>query len=95
MAAKGEQVDLSELAQTKHVNSDTKSSTADQETLPVNGTPNATTKQTQTVAGAQPASNPTTTAPFSAHTQATPASTSSAPAPGNAMPQALLNTGNL
>jgi molybdopterin-biosynthesis enzyme MoeA-like protein len=93
MAAKGEQVDLSELAQTEIVNNDTKVLKDDQESLPVNGTSKATVKQPQTVAGARPASNPTTTAPSDFTAQVAPATTTGAPVMGTAMPQALLNTG--
>jgi hypothetical protein len=95
MAAKGEQVSLSELAQTEQVNSDTQALEHDQEALPVNGTPNATIKQSQTVAGAQPASNPTITATSASTAEAAPTTATGAPVIGTAMPQALLNTGNL
>jgi molybdopterin-biosynthesis enzyme MoeA-like protein len=93
MAAKGIQVDLSELARNEHVNSDAQAMKDDQEALAVNSTSNATTKQPQTIAGAQPASNPTISAPSTAPTQAAPATTTGAPVVGSAMPQALLNTG--
>jgi molybdopterin-biosynthesis enzyme MoeA-like protein len=93
MAAKGEQVDLKELARNKHASSDAQALKDDQKALPVNGAPNATTKQSQTVAGAVPAQNPTTTAPSASTAQATPATVTGAPVMGTAVPQALLNTG--
>jgi hypothetical protein len=95
MAAKGEQVNLSELAKKEHVKSDAQASKDDREASPVNGTSKATIEQPQTVSGAQPASNPMIATLSTAPAQATPASTSSAPASGTAMPQALLNTGNI
>jgi hypothetical protein len=95
MAAKGEQVNLSELAQTEPVSEEMKPSTKNQQALPVNGTSKATIKQSQTVAGAQPASNPTIDAPSTAPAQATHATITHAPVMGTAMPQALLNTGNI
>jgi hypothetical protein len=94
MAAKGEQVDLSELAQSEQVANHMKSSTEDQESLPVNGTSNATIEQPQTVAGAQPVIKPPVAASSAPTTQATPATTTGAPIMGSAMPQALLNSGN-
>jgi molybdopterin-biosynthesis enzyme MoeA-like protein len=95
MAAKGEQVNLSELAQTEPVSEEMKPSTKNQEALPVNGTSKATIKQSQSVAGAQPAPNPTIAAPSTSTTQVTLATTTGSPAMGTAMPQALLNTGNI
>jgi molybdopterin-biosynthesis enzyme MoeA-like protein len=95
MAAKGEQVNLSELAQTEQVSEEMKHSTKNQEASPVNGTSKATIKQPQTIAGAQPASNPMIDAPSTSPAQATYATTTGAPVVGTAMPQALLNTGNI
>jgi hypothetical protein len=95
MAAKGEQVDLSELAQNEHVDSDAKALKDDHEALAVNGTSKATIKQSQTVAGAQPAANPALAAPSTAPAHPTSATAPGAPIVGSAMPHALLNTGNI
>lgn len=93
MAAKGEQVDLSELSKNEQADGDVNSATELHEQLPTNGTSNAKIEQSQTVAGAKQAQNPTVTGSTNVAAQTTPASSSNIPAMGSAMPQALLNTG--
>jgi hypothetical protein len=82
MAAKGEQVDISELAKNEQLDNHAEAVTKEQASQP------------QTTTGAQSAAKPTVTGPAIPAAQSTPVATSNASTVGNAMPQALLNTGN-
>ena len=95
LAAKGEQVDIDELAKNEQTDANAEPAANDQKSLPSNGV--ATThiiEQPQTAAGAQAAEHPAVTEPSIPATQATPAAAPNISAMGGAMPQALLNTGN-
>ena len=95
MAAKGEQVDISELAKNEQLNRHAEIVTKEQASLPLNGVASESIEsQPQTTTGAQSAAKPTVTGPAIPAAQSTPVTTSIAPTVGNAMPQALLNTGN-
>lgn len=94
LAAKGEQVDISELSQNEQADIDAEPVTNDQETSPSNGVASQTIDQPQTIAGAQSAKKPPVARPSAPAAQAAPVATPSIPAMSGAMPQALLNTGN-
>lgn len=93
MAAKGEHVDLNELAKNEQAEGGAKTSMETRDPLPVNGTSNAAVEQPQTISGASSTNESNITAPSVPAGQAPPAATPSAPTMGAAMPQALLNSG--
>lgn len=94
MAARGEQVDLSELAENEQAEKHTESLKHVQKPAAINSTTNAAAEQPQASPGAESAQNPTLTAPSTSTTKGAPAPTLSAPVAGSVMPQALLNTGH-
>jgi hypothetical protein len=94
LAAKGEQVDISELAQNEQIDADAEPATNDQKTSQSNGIASQSIEQPQTTTGAQSAKQPTVNKPSVPAAQANPVATPNTPAVGGAMPQALLNTGN-
>ena len=95
LAAKGEQVDVSELTKTEHTEvTAAEPVTNNQEPSPSNGVASQIIEQPQTTTGAQAAKESTVTRPPVAAAQAAPGTTSRTPAVGGTMPQALLSSGN-
>lgn len=87
MAAKGEQVDIKELAKAAQMNSDAEASTKIQHTSPTNGPSNSSIESPQVVPGADATSKPTSAG------QSTPIAAVTTPAGTGAVPQALLASG--
>ena len=93
LAAKGEQVDLDELAKNEQADANVEPAINNQEPSPLNGVASQSIEQPQTATGAQAAKQPTAPKPSAPAAQAAPVATPHTPAVGGAMPQALLNTG--
>lgn len=87
MAAKGEQVDLKELANDAQTESAMNSSTKVKKTSPTNGTPNASIDSPQVAAGADSTSKATSAE------QPVPTKAPIAPVANGGVPQALLASG--
>jgi len=95
LAAKGEQVDISELAKNEKTDANTEPVTKNQKSPPSNRVASQSVEQPpQTTTGAQSAKQPTPAKPSIPTAQAAPVATPNPPSMGGAMPQALLNTGN-
>lgn len=94
LAAKGEQVDIDELAKDEQNEANAEPVAEHQETSTSNGVASQTIELPQTTTGAQAAKKPTVTKASAVAAQAAPVSTPSIPAVSGAMPQALLNSGN-
>ncbi|GAB7334989.1 hypothetical protein MBLNU13_g06857t1 [Cladosporium sp. NU13] len=92
LAAKGEQVDIDELAKNEQTDVHTEPAADDQNPSRSNGVATHSLEQPQTTTGAQAARQSPVTKPFIPATQATPAALPNASAVGGAMPQALLNS---
>lgn len=94
LAAKGEQVDVSEIAKNKHADADAEFEVNNQQPSQSNGVASQSIEQPQTSTGAQAAKQPPVAKTSIPAAQAAPVATPSIPAVGGAMPQALLHTGN-
>jgi hypothetical protein len=99
LAAKGEQVDISELTENEQKDSNnTEPMIANEEPSPPNGVAshhqNIEQPPPQTTTGAQSAKHSSAPNPSPPTAQAAPVTMPNPPVVGAAMPQALLNTGN-
>jgi hypothetical protein len=94
MAAKGESVDISELAKGDQSDADKETVSKDHEASPSNNMASQSIERPQTTTGAESAKKPTVTGPSGRAAQTTPAAVAHTPVAGGAIPQALLNTGN-
>jgi hypothetical protein len=94
MAAKGESVDVSELAKNEKIDVGEENAMRMQEASTSNNTASQNIEHPQTITGAESTKKPTVTGKSLAAAQTVPTAASHTPAVGGAIPQALLNTGN-
>jgi hypothetical protein len=94
LAAKGEQVDIDDLARNEQIDADAEPAADEHKPSPSNGVVSQNIEQTQTTTGVEAPKQPTVATHSVSAAQTSPVATPNIPAVGGAMPQALLNTGN-
>jgi len=94
MAAKGESIDVSELAKNERFDAGEEDAMKTQEASPSNDMASQNIEQPQMTTGAESTKKSTVTEPSLAAAHSASADASRSPAVGGAMPHALLYTGN-
>lgn len=94
LAAKGEHVDIDDLARNEQTDADAEPAADDHKSSPTNGVVSQIIEQAQTTPNAQAPKQPTVAKHSVPAAQTAPVATPNIPTVGGAMPQALLNTGN-